>query len=129
MIVSDRDIKVKNDLGFNIINIGQKNKDINKDLKPILNKLLKIDPNLETLNKYLKNQKKNTYINYSNTLPNFKINTSKAKTKITNINPNTTNNEKNKNNVDDGAMNLLPLNSHNNIGIRFYLFDKTQQEE
>ena len=109
------DPKEKNDLGFNVINIEKKNKDINKDLKPILNKLLKIDPNLETLNKYLKNQKKNTYINYSNTLPNFKINTSKTKNKIININPNTINNEKNKNNINDNTMNLLPLNSHNNI--------------
>jgi hypothetical protein len=109
------DTKVKKDIGFNVINIGQKNKDINKDLKPILNELLKIDPNLETLNKYLKNQKKNTYINYSNTLPNFKINTSKAKTKIININPNTINNEKNKNNINDNTINLLPINPHNNI--------------
>ena len=107
----------KSDYGFNIVNIESKNNGINKDLKPILDKLLKIDPNLETLNKYLQNQKKNTYINYSNTLPNYKTNTSKGKQKLININPNNTNNEKNKiknNIINNNTINLIPINTNAN---------------
>lgn len=49
--------------GFNIVNVEKKSKDatianFNTEIRPILENLLKIDPNLETLNKYLKSKKK-----------------------------------------------------------------------
>ena len=62
-----------NDIEFNIINMNSQ-KITNDDIKPILNNLLKIDPNLQTLKKYLKSTKKKTLINFSNTLSNIKIN-------------------------------------------------------
>ena len=110
------------EFGFNIVNVEQKN-NINKGLKPIINKLLKIDPNLETLNKYLKNQKKQTYINIIDNVQNYKINQNKN-TNYLNLNLNS-DIDKNKNNLNKekkhtfsvNKVNLIPINTNNNNNI------------
>ena len=128
----------KTKFGFNIINIEAKNKPIHKDLNPIISKLLKFDPNLETLNNYLKNHKKKSYVNYLNTLPNFQINSNKMNIaqKNSNLNKNLKSDKKNmiKNNlnikkpenhlVNKNTLNLIPINLHNNSNNNFEFQNK-----
>ena len=128
----------KKKLGFNIINIEAKNKPIHKDLNPIISKLLKFDPNLETLSNYLKNHKKKSYVNYLNTLPNFQINSNKMNIaqKNNNLNKNLKSDKKNiiKNNlnikkpenylVNKNTLNLIPINLHNNNNNNFEFQNK-----
>ena len=115
--------KTMNQYGFNIVNIEKKNKDntiidFNTDIKPILANLLKIDPNLETLNKYLKSKKKNTYLNFSDTFAKNNLNKTKSNTINTNSNNDTisVNNNLNakKDNLNEKAnsnnINLVPIN-------------------
>ena len=114
----------KKQLSFNIKNMDPQ-KITNNDIKPILNNLLKIDPNLQTLKKYLKANKKKAFKNFSNTFPNVKINiTNLNNTNNENMNTNTTNTtntinptintisnsaENNSNNI-----NLIPVHMNNN---------------
>ena len=113
--------KTMKEYGFNIVNVEKKNKDstitnFNTDIKPILENLLKIDPNLETLNKYLKSKKKNTYLNFSETFS--KNNLDKVKKNKTNTNPKndtiSVNNNLNSKNYNDKGnsnnVNLVPIN-------------------
>jgi hypothetical protein len=108
------------------------------DIKPILNNLLKIDPNLQTLKKYLKSTKKKTVINFSNTLPNNGFNNiNKIKPKIinnlnmntmhsANLNANTNlisdsnntptiNTINNNNDINPNSINLIPIKFNNNL--------------
>ena len=106
-------IQNKKELGFNIINI-ETNKIGNNNIKPILNNILKIDPNFETLKKYLKANKKKSFTNFTNTFPNFKINnTNKTKT-INSISDNNTNPtintiSNNNDNNNKNTVNLIPI--------------------
>ena len=127
------------DIEFNIINMNSQ-KITTDDIKPILNNLLKIDPNLQTLKKYLKSTKKKTLINFSNTLPNNRINNiNKVKPKIiTNLNMNsinsanvntnkntnsisdsnntpTINTISNNNDINSNSINLIPIKLNNNF--------------
>ena len=111
----------KKDLGFNIINI-ESQKYSNNNIKPILNNLLKIDPNLQTLKKYLKANKKKTLTNFANTFPNFKIsNTNKdkninIKTITDNNNSPTINTISNNNDTNNSnTVNLIPIQMNKNI--------------
>ena len=108
----------KNDnLVLNMKNIKTQ-KITNNDIKPILNNLLKIDPNLQTLKKYLKANKKKKFTNFSNTFPNVKINITNSNTNtnenLNSINENTspTNNTINNNNSNN--INLIPVHLNNN---------------
>ena len=111
-------IQYKKDLGFNIINI-ENQKIANNNIKPILNNLLKIDPNFETLKKYLKANKKKSFTNLSNTFPNFKINNIN---KTKNINSNSDNNNNsptintisNNDNNNKNTVNLIPIQMNKN---------------
>ena len=94
----------------------QPQKVTNTDIKPILSNLLKIDPNLQTLKKYLKANKKKPFINFSNTIPDFKINKSNINT---NENINSINESNNirtintlNNNNEINTINLIPVNSN-----------------
>ena len=130
-------IQNSKDLEFNIINMNSQ-KITTDDIKPILNNLLKIDPNLQTLKKYLKSTKKKTLINFSNTLPNNGFyNTNKIKPKIiTNLNMNsilnanvntntnsiidsnntpTINTINNNNGINPNSINLIPIKLINNL--------------
>ena len=113
--------KTMKEYGFNIVNVEKKSKDatianFNTEIRPILENLLKIDPNLETLNKYLKSKKKNTYLNFSDTFS--KNNLDKVKKNKTNTNPKNdtisiNNNLNAKNDNDKGnstSVNLVPIN-------------------
>ena len=125
------------DIEFNIINMNSQ-KITTDDIKPILNNLLKIDPNLQTLKKYLKSTKKKTLINFSNTLPNNGFNNiNKIKPKIiTNLNMNslnsanlntntnsisdsnntpTINTISNNNDINSNSINLIPIKLNNNL--------------
>ena len=113
-------IQNKKELGFNIINIETQKIANNNNIKPILNNLLKIDPNFETLKKYLKANKKKSFTNFSNTFPNFKINnTNNTK----NINSNSDNNNSptintisnNNDNSNKNTVNLIPIQMNKNI--------------
>ena len=127
-IKEEKDIKniVKNhkDFNINITNL-EPQKITNDDLKPILNNLLKIDPNLQTLKKYLKStKKKKAFVNFSNTLPNFKIsNANKKKIINNNINMNSINNNKNANintiteTINTPTINTISNNADNNNNI------------
>ena len=131
-------IQNSKDIEFNIINMNSQ-KITTDDIKPILNNLLKIDPNLQTLKKYLKSTKKKTVINFSNTLPNNGFNnTNKFKPKIitnlninsmnsTNMNANTNTNSiydsnniptinalSNSNEINSNSINLIPIKLNNN---------------
>jgi len=113
--------KTMKEYGFNIVNVEKKNKDttitnFNTDIKPILENLLKIDPNLETLNKYLKSKKKNSYLNFSDTFT--KNNLDKAKKNSINSNPkndtisanNNINAKKDNDKGNSNSINLVPIN-------------------
>ena len=114
--------KTMKEYGFNIANVEKKNKDttitnFNTEIKPILDNLLKIDPNLETLKKYLKNKKNsNTYLNFSDTFS--KNNLDKVIKNAININPkndtiNANSNLNSKIDNDKGnstSINLAPIN-------------------
>ena len=123
-----------NDIEFNIINMNSQ-KITNEDIKPILNNLLKIDPNLQTLKKYLKSTKKKTLINFSNTLSNIKINKVNPQNS-TNLNLNSvhsahvntntnsisdSNNTptihtiSNNNDINSNNINLIPIKLNNNL--------------
>ena len=128
-------IQNSKDLEFNIINMNSQ-KITTDDIKPILNNLLKIDPNLQTLKKYLKSTKKKTLINFSNTLPNngfYNINKIKPKI-ITNLNMNpmhsanvntnsisdsnntqNVNTISNNNDINPNSINLIPIKLDNNL--------------
>ena len=123
-----------NDIQFNVINMNSQ-KITTEDIKPILNNLLKIDPNLQTLKKYLKSTKKKTLINFSNTLSNIKINNINSKnSKNLNLNSihsaqvNTNTNSisdsnntptihtiSNNNDFNANNINLIPLKLNNNL--------------
>ena len=109
----------KKDIGFNIVNIDPQ-KITTNDIKPILNNLLKIDPNLQTLKKYLKANKKKAFTNFSNTFPDFKINNSNntngninSLTESNNPTINTINTISNSN--DPNVINLIPVHMNNNL--------------
>ena len=108
----------KKDLGFNIVNI-EPQKITTNDIKPILNNLLKIDPNLQTLKKYLKANKKKAFTNFSNTFPNFKINASNNVNG--NVNSLTDSNNPTINTINTISNNNDP-NTVNLIPIHLYLF-------
>ena len=124
-----------NDIEFNIINMNSQ-KITTNDIKPILNNLLKIDPNLQTLKKYLKSTKKKTLINFSNTLSNIKINNinkinpqnSTNLNSIHSVHVNTNTNSisdsnntptihtiSNNNDVNANNINLIPIKLNNNL--------------
>jgi len=132
-------IQNSKDVEFNIINMNSQ-KITTDDIKPILNNLLKIDPNLQTLKKYLKSNKKKTIINFSNTLPNNRLNNiNKIKPKIitnlnmnsinsANVNTNTNTNSisdsnnthtintiSNNNDINSNSINLIPIKLNNNL--------------
>ena len=114
-------IQNSKDIEFNIINMNSQ-KIITDDIKPILNNLLKIDPNLQTLKKYLKSTKKKTLINFSNTLPNNGFNNmNKIKPKIiTNLNMNSLNSanlKTNTNSISD-SNNTPTINTISNNKIK-----------
>ena len=110
------------------ISIREENESVkisNKDLKPILKNLLKIDPNLETLKKYIKSNrsKENRDISY-NSAPKSKCNESNnlsdktspnkyANTIVENNNHMTINSVSN-NNDSNNTINLLPLHISSN---------------
>ena len=91
----------------------------NNDIKPILSNLLKIDPNLKTLKKYLKANKKK---GIANTFSNFKINITNSNTN-SNINSTNENNSSptintisNNNDINSNRekINLIPIRMNNN---------------
>ena len=99
----------------------------NKDLKPILKNLLKIDPNLETLKKYIKSNRSKEVRDISyNSAPKSKFNESNnlsdktspnkyANTIIENTNNNhMTINSTSNNNDSNNTINLLPLHISSN---------------
>ena len=110
------------------ISVREENESVkisNKDLKPILKNLLKIDPNLETLKKYIKSNrsKENRDISY-NSAPKSKFNESNnlsdktspnkyANTIVENNNQMTINSMSN-NNDSNNTINLLPLHISSN---------------
>ena len=110
------------------ISIREENESVkisNKDLKPILKNLLKIDPNLETLKKYIKSNrsKENRDISY-NSAPKSKFNESNnlsdktspnkyANTIVENNNQMTINSMSN-NNDSNNTINLLPMHISSN---------------
>ena len=109
----------KDNLRLNLANI-EPDKITNNDIKPILNNLLKIDPNLQTLKKYLKANKKKAFINFSNTFPNSKINTNNNingnVNSITDSNTPTINTINTiSNNNDTNTINLIPIHMNNNL--------------
>ena len=114
--------KNKKQLSYNIKNLDPQ-KITNNDIKPILNNLLKIDPNLQTLKKYLKANKKKAFTNFSNTFPNVKINITNLNNKTNtneNINTNNSNNSptintiSNSNENNSNNINLIPVHMNNN---------------
>ena len=113
--------KNKKQLSYNIKNLDPQ-KITNNDIKPILNNLLKIDPNLQTLKKYLKANKKKAFSNFSNTFPNVKINITNLNNKTNtneNINTNNSNNSPTINtlsnsNENNNNINLIPVHMNNN---------------
>ena len=115
--------KTMKEYGFNIVNIEKKNKDntiinFNTEIKPILANLLKIDPNLETLQKYIKSKKKNTYLNFSDAFAKNNLTKTKSNTINTNSNKDTISVNSNlnvkKDNFNEKAksndINLVPIN-------------------
>ena len=110
------------------ISVREENESVkisNKDLKPILKNLLKIDPNLETLKKYIKSNrsKENRDISY-NSAPKSKFNESNnlsdktspnkyANTIVENNNHMTINSVSNTNDSNN-TINLLPLHISSN---------------
>ena len=116
--------KTMKEYGFNIVNIEKKNNkdntiiNFNTEIKPILANLLKIDPNLETLQKYIKSKKKNTYLNFSDAFAKNNLTKTKSNTINTNSNNDTisVNNNLNvkKDNFNEKAksndINLVPIN-------------------
>ena len=111
------DNKQMKDYGLNIINVESKKESVNNDLKPLINNLLKIDPNLETLNKYLKRSKKNNYLNFTNIFSNFQSNPNKKNPNQKWTNANIINKKniniinENKNIININNVNLVPINS------------------
>ena len=116
------------------ISIREENESVkisNKDLKPILKNLLKIDPNLETLKKYIKSSRSKDVKDLScNSVPKSKFNESNnisdkaspnkyANTLIENNNNHltinsTSNNNDSNNNTNNTITNLLPLHMSSN---------------
>ena len=131
---TDENSKDMKDYGCNIINIQSKKDNINNELKPLINNLLKIDPNLETLNKYLKNSKKNNHLNFTNTFSNFQSDPNKINPnqKWTNVNQNFIN-KKNINiankNIIINNVNLVPINSINTLSIKSSKLKENKEEK
>ena len=111
------------------ISIREENESVkisNKDLKPILKNLLKIDPNLETLKKYIKSSKKSkekdsscisapkTKFNESNNLSEKTSPNKYANTIVENNNNQMTINSVSNNNDSNNTINLLPLHLSSN---------------
>ena len=98
----------------------------NKDLKPILKNLLRIDPNLETLKKYIKSSKSKEVKDLScYSVPKSKFNESNnisdktspnkyANTLVENNNNHLTINSTSNNNDSNNTINLLPLHISSN---------------
>ena len=111
------------------ISLSEENESVkisNKDLKPILKNLLKIDPNLETLKKYIKSSKSKESKDLScNSVPKSKFNESNnisektspnkfANTLVENNNNILTINSTSNNNDSNNTINLLPLHISSN---------------
>ena len=121
------------------ISIREENESVkisNKDLKPILKNLLKIDPNLETLKKYIKSSKSKEVKDISyNSAPKSKFNESNnisdktspnkyANTLIENNNNQLTINSTSNNNDSNNTINLLPLHISSNANSPIDLINK-----
>ena len=107
-------------IGFNNTKNIEPQKITNNDIKPILSNLLKIDPNLKTLKKYLKANKKK---GIANTFSNFKINITNSNTNNSNVNSTNENNSSptintisNNNDINSNRdkINLIPIRMNNN---------------
>ena len=111
------------------ISIREENESVkisNKDLKPILKNLLRIDPNLETLKKYIKSSKSKEVKDLScYSVPKSKFNESNnisdktspnkyANTLVENNNNHLTINSTSNNNDSNNTINLLPLHISSN---------------
>ena len=112
-------IKKANNINLNIIN-DQNQKVTNNSIKPTINNLLKLDPKFQTLKNYLKENKKKSFISFSNTIPDFKINITNKNTNeninsinISNNSPTISANNNN-NDINSKNINLIPIHLNNN---------------